>query len=218
MITNFNTKQILIVDNNLIRGDINELQCILDFQKRGYYCSIPFSKSCRYDLIVDIDNKLFKIQCKASSYHSEDGTLVMSTTRSTTNTKETITYSYSKEEIDYFYTSWKQYGFLIPVEEAQTKKYLRVNIPKQGIQSTMSIASDYLIDNVLESIIQNKPIKRYMDNRIISINEKKEEKLWTTQELLKVYNERQIRYIKEKIMKKGTAFGLKWRYKEFPIL
>lgn len=206
------------MDDNLIRGDINELQCILDFQKRGYYCSIPFSKSCRYDLIVDIDNKLFKIQCKASSYHSENGTLVMSTTRSTTNTKETIAYSYSKEEIDYFYTSWKQYGFLIPVEEAQTKKYLRVNIPKQGIQSTMSIASDYLIDNVLESIIQNKPIKRYMDNRIISINEKKEEKLWTTQELLEVYNERQIRYIKEKIMKKGTAFGLKWRYKEFPIL
>ncbi len=206
------------MDDNLIRGDINELQCILDFQKRGYCCSIPFSKSCRYDLIVDIDNKLFKIQCKASSYHLEDGTLVMSTTRSTTNTKETITYSYSKEEIDYFYTSWKQYGFLIPVEEAQTKKYLRVNIPKQGIQSTMSIASDYLIDNVLESIIQNKPIKKYMDNRIISINEKKEEKLWTTQELLEVYNERQIRYIKEKIMKKGTAFGLKWKYKEFPIL
>ena len=206
------------MDQNLIRGDINELQCILDFQKRGYYCSIPFSKSCRYDLIVDIDNKLFRIQCKASSYHSENGTLVMSTTRSTTNTKETIAYSYSKEEIDYFYTSWKQYGFLIPVEEAQTQKYLRVNIPKQGIQSTMSIASDYLIDNVLESIVQNKPIKRYMDNRIISINEKKEEKLWTTQELLEVYNERQIRYIKEKIMKKGTAFGLKWRYKEFPIL
>ena len=206
------------MDNNLIRGDINELQCILDFQKRGYYCSIPFSKSCRYDLIVDINNKLFKIQCKASSYHSDDGTLVMSATRSTTNTKETISYSYSKEEIDYFYTSWKQYGFLIPVEEAQTKKYLRVNIPKQGIQSTMSIASDYLIDNVLESIIQNKPLKRYMDNRIISINEKKEEKLWTTQELLEVYNERQIRYIKEKIMGKGIAFGLEWRYKEFPVL
>lgn len=206
------------MDNNLIRGDINELQCILDFQKRGYYCSIPFSKSCRYDLIVDINNKLFKIQCKASSYHSEDGTLIMDATRSTTNTKGTIAYSYSKEEIDYFYTSWKQYGFLIPVEEAQTKKYLRVNIPKQGIQSTMSIASDYLIDNVLESIIQNKPLKNYIDNRIISINEKNEEKLWTTQELLEVYNERQIRYIKGKIMKNGIAFGLKWRYKEFPVL
>lgn len=206
------------MDQNLIRGDINELQCILDFQKRGYYCSIPFSGSCRYDLIVDINNKLFKIQCKASSYHPEDGTLRMSTTRSTTNTKETIKYSYSKEEVDYFYTSWKQYGFLIPIEETSTMKYLRVDIPKQGIQTTMSIASDYLIDNVLDSIINNKPLKKYVDNRIISINESNEEKLWTTQELLTFYDERQIRYIKEKIMKKETAYGLNWRYKEFPVL
>lgn len=206
------------MDKNLIRGDINELQCILDFQKRGYYCSIPFSGSCRYDLVVDINNKLFKIQCKASSYHPEDGTLRMGTKRSTTNTKKTTTYSYSKEEVDYFYTSWKQYGFLIPIEETSTEKYLRVDVPKQGIQSTMSIASDYLIDNVLESIIKNESLKRYIDNRIISINEKNEEKLWTTQELLKNYNERQIRYIKEKIMKKETAYGLKWRYKEFPVL
>ena len=50
------------MDNTLIRGDVNELQCILDFQKRGYYCSIPFSGSCRYDLIVDINDKLYKIQ------------------------------------------------------------------------------------------------------------------------------------------------------------
>lgn len=206
------------MDETLIRGDVNELHCILDFQKRGYYCSIPFSGSCRYDLIVDINNKLLRIQCKSSSYHEEDGTLRMNTTRSTTNTKETIKYSYSKEEIDYFYTSWKQYGFLIPVEETSTTKYLRVDIPKQGIQSTMSIASDYLIDNVINSIINNKPLNKYIDNRIISINDNNEEKLWTTEELYKNYNERQIRYIKERIMKQESAYGLKWRYKEFPIL
>ena len=65
MIANFNTKQILIVDNNLIRGDINELQCILDFQKRGYYCSIPFSKSCRYDLQLRL---VFTIKRKEGTY------------------------------------------------------------------------------------------------------------------------------------------------------
>lgn len=49
------------MDSTLIRGDVNELQCILDFQKRGYYCSIPFSGSCRYDVIADIDGKLCRI-------------------------------------------------------------------------------------------------------------------------------------------------------------
>lgn len=206
------------MDETLIRGDINELQCILDFQKRGYYCSIPFSGSCRYDIIVDINGKLLRIQCKSSTFHEEDGTLRISTTRSTTNTKETIRYTYSKDEIDYFYTSWKQYGFLIPVEETSTWKYLRVNVPKQGVQSSMSIAADYLIDNVIESIINDLPIKKYVDNRIISIDEDNKEKIWSSEELLNKYNERQIRYIKEKIMKGETAYNLKWRYKEFPVL
>lgn len=206
------------MDETLIRGDINELQCILDFQKRGYYCSIPFSGSCRYDVIVDINGKLLRIQCKSSTFHEEDGTLRINTTRSTTNTKETIRYTYSKNEIDYFYTSWKQYGFLIPVEETSTGKYLRVDIPKQGVQSSMSIAADYLIDNVIKSIINDLPIKKYVDNRIISIDEDNKEKLWSSEELLNKYNERQIRYIKEKIMKGETAYNLKWRYKEFPVL
>lgn len=206
------------MDNTLIRGDVNELQCILDFQKRGYYCSIPFSGSCRYDVIVDIDGKLCRIQCKSSTYSEEEGNLKFSATRQTTNTKQTIRYTYSEEEIDYFYTSWKNYGFLIPVSEVSTSKYLRVAPPKQGIQETMSIAADYLIDNVIIAIKNNAPIQKYRDNRIISIEENGEEYLWSTAELQQIYTERQIRYIKEKIMKKEIAYNKKWKYKEFPTL
>ena len=206
------------MDNTLIRGDVNELQCILDFQKRGYYCSIPFSGSCRYDVIADIDGKLCRIQCKSSTYSEEEGNLKFSATRQTTNTKRTIKYTYSEEEIDYFYSSWKNYGFLIPVSEVSTSKYLRVAPPKHGIQETMSIAADYLIDNVIIAIKNNTPIQKYRDNRIISIEENGEEHLWSTAELQQIYNERQIRYIKEKIMKKEIAYNKKWKYKEFPTL
>lgn len=205
------------MNETLIRGDINELQCILDFQKRGYYCSIPFSGSCRYDVVVDINNHLYRIQCKSSSYKEEDGILNMKATRQTTNTIQTTHFKYTKEEIDYFYTSWNNYSFLIPVEEVSTNKYLRVKMPKNGIQESMSIASDYLLDNVLESIINDIPIKKYRDNRIISIQNGKE-KLWTTEELKNQYTDRQIRYIKERIMKDGIAYNIKWKYKEFPTL
>lgn len=206
------------MDNTLIRGDINELQCILDFQKRGYYCSIPFSGSCRYDLIVDINDKLYKIQCKASSYSEDEGVLKMSATRSTTNTQKTVKYTYSEKEVDYFYTSWKEYGFLIPINEVSTEKYLRVKPPKNGIQSTMSIASDYLIDNVIQSITTQTPIKKYFDNRFISYSDLEEEKLWTTEELKQKFDDRQIRYIKESITKNKMAYNYYWRYKEFPVL
>lgn len=146
------------MDDTLIRGDVVELQCVLAFQERGYYCSIPFSGSCRYDVVVDIENKLYRIQCKSSSYHEEDGVLVMDATRSTTNTKKTTRHKYTKDEIDYFFTSWKNYCFLIPVEEVSTVKFLRVRSPKQGLQEQMSIASDYLIDNVIDAIKNNEEI------------------------------------------------------------
>ena len=206
------------MDNTLIRGDINELQCTLDFQKRGYYCSIPFSGSCRYDLIVDINDKLYKIQCKASSYSEDEGVLKMSATRSTTNTQRTIKYTYSENEVDYFYTSWKEYGFLIPINEVSTEKYLRVKPPKNGIQSTMSIASDYLMDNVIQSIITQTPIKKYFNNRFISYSDLEEEKLWTEEELKQQFDDRQIRYIKESISKNKMAYNYYWKYKEFPVL
>lgn len=207
------------MDNSLIRGDINELQCILDFQKRGYYCSIPFSGSCRYDVVVDINNNLYRIQCKCSTYHEDKGALVMDCTRSTTNTKTTTRYTYSKEEIDYFYTSWNNYGFLVPVNETSTCKYLRVKLPKgRGIQETMSIAADYLLDNVINAIINNQDIARYQDKRIISWKSSEEEYLWSTKELKEKYKDAQIKYIKECIAKNKMAYGYNWKFKEFPEL
>ena len=206
------------MDDTLIKGDINELKCILDFQSRGYYCSIPYSGSCRYDLIVDIDNELYKIQCKASSYYEDEGVLKMHTQRSTTNTKQTVRYKYSKNEVDYFYTSWNNYGFLIPIDETSTTKYLRVKYPKNGIQESMSIAYDYLIDYVIDSIINHTNIKKYKNNRFISIDENNHEKLWTTEELKSTYTDRQIRYIKENINSDEPIYNLKWKYKEFPTL
>ena len=206
------------MDSTLIRGDLVELRCITEFQKRGYYCSIPFSGSCRYDVVVDINNHLYRIQCKSSAEHLEDGVLVMNATRSTTNTKETTRYQYTKEEIDYFFTCWGEYSFLIPVEEVSAAKTLRIKTPKQGIQAQMSIASDYLLDNVIASIISNTDIKRYVDNRIISIDEYGNEKQWNVIELNQLYDERQIRYIKECISKGKMCYGLNWKYKEFPNL
>ena len=206
------------MDDTLIRGDTNELQCILDFQKRGYYCSIPFSGSCRYDVVVDINNKLYKIQCKSSVYQPEEGILSMHATRTTTNTNKTTRYTYSKDEVDFFYTSWNGYGFLIPIQEVSTNKYLRVHKPKSGIQSTMSIAADYLIDNILTSIINSSPIQKYVDNRFISYTNEFDEKIWSQEELAANFTDRQIRYIKECISKKKMGYNYYWKYKEFPTL
>lgn len=197
----------------LIKGDTTELRCLLDFQSRGYYCSVPFSGSCIYDLIVDINNRLYRIQCKASSLNN--GVLIMSCHRQTTNTKETIRYIYSKDDFDYYYTFYKDYGLLIPNIGETTSLYLRVNPPKSTFQENMNVASDYLIDNVLYSIQNNIPIQHYVDRRIYSYDGVTQ-KNWTADELKMNYTETQIRYIKECILKSKKAYGQNWYSLDFP--
>lgn len=206
-------------DKTLIAGDVNELKCILAFESRGYYTSIPFSGSCRYDVIVDVNGKLLRIQCKSSHlYGANRSSIEFSGTRSTTNTKKTTKYKYSKEEIDYFYTNFGQYDFLVPVDEVSTSKILRLKKPNCN-QDTVNVASDYLIDNVLDSIVNGTPLKKYIDEYIISIDENtQEKKVLSLEELKNTYNSRQIRYIKEAVHMNKTAYNKRWQFKEFPEL
>ena len=207
-------------DKTLIIGDVNELKCILAFEERGYYTSTPFSGSCRYDVIADINGKLIRIQCKASHYYDKEETSIeFNATRSTTNTQKTSRYQYTKEEIDYFYTHFNGYDFLIPVEECSVSKVLRLKPPKNNQLEQINIAKDYLLDNVLDSIINETPIQKYIDNYIISIDLKTNEtKEWGIKELQSEYNHRQIQYIKEAISMGKNAYNKKWVQKEFPIL
>ena len=43
------------------KGKITELQVAEAFLKLGYQVSLPLLADARYDLIVDINNKLYKI-------------------------------------------------------------------------------------------------------------------------------------------------------------
>lgn len=205
------------MDNSLIRGDTVELQCILAFQQRGFYCSIPFSGSCKYDVVVDINDKLYKIQCKSGTFHEDEGTLCISTTRQTTNTKRTVSYLYLPNEVDYFYTNWKDYHFLIPISEASTSKNLRLKEPRNGIQQSMSIADDYLLDKAIDSIKNNKPLSRFYDNYFIRIDKNGKQELMGKEEM-SIYTDRQIRYIRECISKEKMGYNYYWKYKEFPTL
>lgn len=52
--------------NSKQKGNLTELQCLAAFGQYGYTISIPYGDCARYDFIVDINNKLYRIQCKTS--------------------------------------------------------------------------------------------------------------------------------------------------------
>lgn len=53
--------------NTKIQGSIGLGQAIAYFTKAGYTVSIPLNDSQDYDLIVEIDEKLYKIQVKTTT-------------------------------------------------------------------------------------------------------------------------------------------------------
>ena len=89
--------------NSHFIGEITEQQVALEFLKLGYLVSKPLVTSSRYDFVVDINNKLYKIQVKTGTL-KEDSYIEFSTSTSHTNTKGTINLTYSEDEVDFFAT------------------------------------------------------------------------------------------------------------------
>ena len=54
------------------KGNLTELQCMARLYELGCSISIPFGNSDKYDLIMDINDKLYKVQIKHSSEHFDD--------------------------------------------------------------------------------------------------------------------------------------------------
>lgn len=119
-------------------GNLTELQCITRFYELGYSVSIPYGDSEKYDFIVDINNKLYKMQCKhATPSYTEDGQLDYLTIRTIwqsgyTKGKSFERHKYTEDDIDFFVTHWQGKNYIISVKECSTQKILRVLPPKNN--------------------------------------------------------------------------------------
>ena len=64
------------MENTKKLGNLTELQCMTYLYELGYSISIPFGNADKYDLILDVKDKLYKIQIKhCSEYYDNDGDL-----------------------------------------------------------------------------------------------------------------------------------------------
>ena len=60
------------MENTKRIGNLTELQCITYLYELGCSISIPYGNSDKYDIIMDIKNKLYKVQIKHSSPHLDN--------------------------------------------------------------------------------------------------------------------------------------------------
>ena len=143
------------MDNSLKKGLMTELECQQSFIRLGYSISVPLGNFDKYDMIADVNGHLIRIQCKSATYDEKNDYISFNCRSVTTNTKKTNRHSYSRDEIDYFATSWNGKVYLVPVDECSIVKKLWLWENKEP-KSSATLAKDCEIAKVLLDIINQE--------------------------------------------------------------
>ena len=140
--------------NTVSIGDIGETQAIALFTKNKIAVSRPMTNNVRYDLIVDINDRLYRVQVKSTSA-IKDGKMEFAT-KTTNYTKGSWSSNrYSTNEVDMFFlycveNDWC--GLFIPDEEIPSTLYIRTAPPKNNQKVGIRLMEDYSFDKQLVSL------------------------------------------------------------------
>ena len=131
------------------KGNLTELLCLAAFTELGYQISIPYGDHARYDFIADINNNLYRIQCKSSAISSDESFIRFKCHM--TNIRNNETKFYNSNDVDYFYTFYKDKSYLIPVSVGgKQEKILRFYSAQH--HSTINWAKDYELETMLTKL------------------------------------------------------------------
>lgn len=123
------------------KGDYGVAMVIADVKKRGYKIALPMGEDWPFDLIVQRDNKLERIQCK---YTESDGAVIKAKCGSTSGY---VNYKYTAEHIDWIavYDKTTDKCYYIDAHELGEGKnhmFLRLTPTKSG-RVKVTWAKDY---------------------------------------------------------------------------
>ncbi len=135
-------------NNTAKKGEITECTILARLVQLGYECLIPWGYDHRYDIAIDDNGKLIRIQCKTARYIEEWGYLEFSTvtTYAKVGGKPHIRKGY-QGEADYFGVYSPDIGkvYLVPVEDVplSSRGRLRLNATKNNQLTGVKWAQDY---------------------------------------------------------------------------
>lgn len=100
-----------------LKGDIAEQAAILKLLELGWGVSKPIGDRLPYDLIVDVDSRLIRLQVKSAWFNSFDQNYCVDVRRTKTNRKEMVRSLYSTQDFDFalVYLPEKQIFYVFPV-------------------------------------------------------------------------------------------------------
>lgn len=133
------------------KGLITEMRVMLYFIELGYNVSQPLNADSRYDCIIDVNNKLLKIQIKTAHLAPKTENAIEIKCRSVTTTQNLYKEkTYNENEIDYFATYWDNEVYLIPTVECSNQKILHLNDEK--LKANQCLLYDYKAKEILKAL------------------------------------------------------------------
>ena len=156
------------------KGLNTQLHCISYFSDCGFLVSTPYGDNGRYDLIVDVNGNLFRIQVKTASLwydsNGEPSGIKFSCKSARINTKESYVKRYTKEEIDYFATFWNHQAYVIPVEQTSSEKVIHFFESKNNQNDRISFLEDYTVQKQWSKFLT----KDFSEEDILNLEPKKD--------------------------------------------
>lgn len=133
-------------------GNITEMEVMLAFLKNGYNILIPYGDCERYDFVADVNGKFLKIQVKTCHLKNDGAKIAFATDSTHRSDGKVVHHPYTKDDIDYFATSYDGTIYLVPIEEAtKREKSLRLLPTKNGQTQGIFFAKDYIMEEVIKN-------------------------------------------------------------------
>lgn len=139
-------------------GNLTELQSITRFVELGISVSIPYGDSEKYDYIIDVNGRLYRIQCKHANVHcNENGDAEYFTIKTCwqsgyTKNNQSRRHTYSKEDCDFIVTYYNGKNYFIMLDECSTLKTIRILPPKNCQLCNITLLKDCVDEEVLKSL------------------------------------------------------------------
>lgn len=138
------------MDVNL-KGTITQQKVALSCLEQGLAVSVPIGDKQRYDLIIDYNNNLYRLQVKTAEKGRHPDTFKFSCRSIVSAKNGNKIHKYSAEEIDFFATIWEDKCYIVPVSECNNSKVLRLT-PLKTKKIKYNLAEDYLLENQLHKM------------------------------------------------------------------
>lgn len=131
--------------NTKFVGDLSELRVMCEFVKFGYLVSVPFGENHRYDLVIEKDNVLSRVQVKTGRLRKGVVMFNCYSSHSHRNGPACRPYTGEVEFIAVFCPDTDS-TYLLPISAIPVLRgMLRVSPAKNGQRKGLRWASDYIL-------------------------------------------------------------------------